>query len=93
MGHDKRERCRGHPLYPRRLTERCWLHQRKACAQLIGEAAHGPIIELGGYQRVLLAAERLNIALLTVQIDRIFGVDLDLLRHGRRNRRKLRPDR
>ena len=78
MGDDEGQGRRGHALDARRLPQSGGPHERQTRPKLVGQAAHGAIVEFGGDQGVLFPTERGDISLLAIQINGIFGVDFDL---------------
>src|SRR5206468_11511709 len=70
---------RGHPGDARGGAERCRPAQGELVADLARETADRRVIEIGRQQQFLVAPERRNILLLSLEIAGITRVDLELL--------------
>ena len=93
MRGQQRQRRRRHALDAAGLSHRAGAYAGEAAADFVGKAGQGGKIEIGGDRQDLVASEGGDVGCLPVEIDRVFGVDLDLRGGGGRDAGEGRPDR
>src|SRR5262249_24591219 len=75
-----------------RLADRARLRRRELLADFVRESLQRRVIEIVGERETFVAPIRGNVGGLAIEIDRVLGIDLELLGDRRRNRAEPRPD-
>ena len=88
----KRQRRRRHTFDTAGLAERARSDFRKPQADLVRKSGEAGIVERVGDEERFIASEGGDIGRLAIQIDGIFGIDLDLRRRRVIDAAELRPD-
>src|SRR6267154_5677948 len=91
IGRKDAECGRGQAVEPTRLPHGARPGRRKLRARLIGKAGHASIIDIGQDQS-LVAPEGIDVGSLALEVDVIFGVDLEVDGDRWINGGELRPD-
>ena len=86
------KRCRRQAVEPARLPHRARSRRLQLRAGLVGKPGHVGVVDIGQDQP-LVATEGIDVGGLALEIDIVFGVDLEMDRDRWVNGRQLRPDR
>src|SRR6266404_9472935 len=91
IGRQNPECGRRQAIEPPRLPHRARTRSFKLCTSLVGKSGHHAVVDIADDQP-LIASEGIDIGGLTLEIDVVFGFDLEMNRDRWLNGRQFGPD-